>query len=735
MSARQEVVYERFTRGWNPYQVPKDTGAGVSAAHLRPRLLEQGQLVDARGLETTPDGVLRWRRDQFRIALPATATAANLRLLAEYKTDTHNQLLCICDEGANGVLHVLTADWTTAATQWTLGYEKFNGLSWSNEGYTLDDDGPYSWEQAGGYLFITCPGQNMKMWDGDTLQDVGLAPPLVAPAWTGSYEDSTDPLYVETDPDLVLTPGASSIGWASVPQGDAGHECRLIRDFGEEGRGDFDDKFKLNVTGHHYPGRFVLIARNNGATADWLNDRNVMVWVGDSGDGFDLVLDAHNYTGHRRFKDSAHLDFGVDYYLRFSRVGTTLTLDIHLQADRSDAPKRTVVEDYFADSFQYLTLAANWDYTDASASDSGTMSEIDLMTDSSVYDVSGILPQGNYRYVRTWGNALFESMPGPSSAGIVLKDDNHAIPLAWTESIPAGVLWQGVYRAYLYSLDVEASGSDWFLVGKVVPAPGAPTGTVGTAGSMGNGTYYYVITALDALGETIAGTQSAGKVVTGPSGSVVLAWAAVPEAVSYKVYRTTTSGVYTTPCYLGNPTAATYTDTALNASAGAPPAARTYEDNLPVEELGAQLLFDHALPPQGGKLVWHKDTLFLAAPSATSASYGTPETTNLSNVLFHSRLGEPFYWPGQSYFQIGNDEALLSPVSWGEYLFCWKANGFWALRGYDTSTWALEQITDRLGMVAANRAAAGPPGVLWADRRGLYLYDGTQKWSAPCRGF
>ena len=268
--------------------------------------------------------------------------------------------------------------------------------------------------------------------------------------------------------------------------------------------------------------------------------------------------------------------------------------------------------------------------------------------------------------------------------------------------------------------------SDWFLVGKVVPAPGAPTGTVGTAGSMGNGTYYYVITALDALGETIAGTQSAGKVVTGPSGSVVLAWAAVPEAVSYKVYRTTTSGVYTTPCYLGNPTAATYTDTALNASAGAPPAARTYEDNLPVEELGAQLLFDHALPPQGGKLVWHKDTLFLAAPSATSASYGTPETTNLSNVLFHSRLGEPFYWPGQSYFQIGNDEALLSPVSWGEYLFCWKANGFWALRGYDTSTWALEQITDRLGMVAANRAAAGPPGVLWADRRGLYLYDGTQ---------
>lgn len=110
-----------------------------------------------------------------------------------------------------------------------------------------------------------------------------------------------------------------------------------------------------------------------------------------------------------------------------------------------------------------------------------------------------------------------------------------------------------------------------------------PAGTPKTSGgSMADGTYYYVITALDAAGETIKSPQSSANTITGGggAGSVELTWNAVAGATSYKVYRTTVSGTYTTPAYIGNPTvngtaATPYVDTLLTPSAGAPPTATT----------------------------------------------------------------------------------------------------------------------------------------------------------------
>jgi len=105
---------------------------------------------------------------------------------------------------------------------------------------------------------------------------------------------------------------------------------------------------------------------------------------------------------------------------------------------------------------------------------------------------------------------------------------------------------------------------------------GTPTGTASTSGgNMATNTYYYVITALNGNGETIKSAQTAGIAVTGPTGSVALSWAPVYGATSYKVYRTTVSGIYNTPAYIANPTANSYTDTAAAASAGAPPTTNT----------------------------------------------------------------------------------------------------------------------------------------------------------------
>uniref|UniRef100_A0A6M3IDA1 Uncharacterized protein n=1 Tax=viral metagenome TaxID=1070528 RepID=A0A6M3IDA1_9ZZZZ len=104
--------------------------------------------------------------------------------------------------------------------------------------------------------------------------------------------------------------------------------------------------------------------------------------------------------------------------------------------------------------------------------------------------------------------------------------------------------------------------------------PAAATGTAATSGgSMADGTYYYVITAVNSYGETVAGTESDGVEISGGAGAgkITLSWTAISGATSYKIYRSTTSGTYATPALMGTATTGAYTDTALAASTGAPP--------------------------------------------------------------------------------------------------------------------------------------------------------------------
>jgi len=110
-----------------------------------------------------------------------------------------------------------------------------------------------------------------------------------------------------------------------------------------------------------------------------------------------------------------------------------------------------------------------------------------------------------------------------------------------------------------------------------ISAPGAPAATPSESGGLiGPGTYFYVITALTANGETLKGTESTpGAAIVGATGSVALSWTAVTGASTYKVYRTTASGTYGDPSYIANPAANSYTDIALNPSAGAPPVSST----------------------------------------------------------------------------------------------------------------------------------------------------------------
>jgi len=143
----------------------------------------------------------------------------------------------------------------------------------------------------------------------------------------------------------------------------------------------------------------------------------------------------------------------------------------------------------------------------------------------------------------------------------------------------------------------QAGGSDGHTMVRLVAdtatlsAPYSFAAAVGpTGGTWGaTGTRYWRITATNATGET-AGSLEASFNVTDTAKKVTLTWAAVAGATGYKVYRSATSGVYTTPALratLGAVT--TYDDEGAAVGAGALPSANTTGGAAP----------DYGTPPSG----------------------------------------------------------------------------------------------------------------------------------------
>jgi hypothetical protein len=99
-----------------------------------------------------------------------------------------------------------------------------------------------------------------------------------------------------------------------------------------------------------------------------------------------------------------------------------------------------------------------------------------------------------------------------------------------------------------------------------------PVAALATGGTLTVGTaLYYVITASDGSGETIQSTEVTATPTSGNQ-TINLTWTATQGAASYNVYRSTVTGVYTTPAKLVNVTTNSYSDTGGTAvSAGAPP--------------------------------------------------------------------------------------------------------------------------------------------------------------------
>jgi len=100
---------------------------------------------------------------------------------------------------------------------------------------------------------------------------------------------------------------------------------------------------------------------------------------------------------------------------------------------------------------------------------------------------------------------------------------------------------------------------------------GGGTLTIGTP-------YYYVVTSVDEVGETLASSEvtKTPAVVNGVNQQAIrLTWPSISGAISYNIYRSTTSGTYTTPALVTNVIYADYTDTGTAVATGAPPGSST----------------------------------------------------------------------------------------------------------------------------------------------------------------
>jgi hypothetical protein len=118
---------------------------------------------------------------------------------------------------------------------------------------------------------------------------------------------------------------------------------------------------------------------------------------------------------------------------------------------------------------------------------------------------------------------------------------------------------------YITNLDLQMA----------IPAPVLVSATASTTGgTLAAGSYWYVVTATTANGETVASNQF-GVATTGSTSSVVLPWLPVDGATGYKVYRGTSSGGENK--LLTTTTALTYTDTGTAGTTATPPVTNTAE--------------------------------------------------------------------------------------------------------------------------------------------------------------
>lgn len=242
------------------------------------------------------------------------------------------------------------------------------------------------------------------------------------------------------------------------------------------------------------------------------------------------------------------------------------------------------------------------------------------------------------------------------------------------ESEIYGRMWQGDVRATVAAKLIPALMQEeemWLLnSGQKLWAPSPPLATPAiTGGSLAAATYWILVTAVNANGETLAyqTTAVSSVVASGTTGSIALTIFTVPSAVSYNVYvgtgstqpansamwRQAAAGNFGSASALNQPTTtirqgyftATLTSNATSGTAYSTvvtagntsivvKSTETNTLNLPLTFDGAQALIYNSFGP-GGSLGIQGETPLVAQPASAG---GTFQLTDLDTVLENMAL-------------------------------------------------------------------------------------------------
>jgi len=443
----EEVIFDRFLRGANPYQAGAD--------NLYARLMEKDQVAYAGGVRVEPEGVLRKRLDRFRISRPSGAAGKTLLGIHEYRTGTNNQLLAAFSDG---VLYKLETDWENASpTQWNYTYELFASESWSAIGSSLPTSGRYAFAQCGEDLIIAHPGMATKRWDGSTLEDVGIATPTGKPLLVGGVEDLS--AWTEEDAGGYLNVSPNTKVTATNLPGNA--TAYLYKDFSADHFGDFVHTLEFQVTAADLGGYLILAGyTNDGATvpASWssglwvaayYDGSNVRVGIGINGAHY--ACNVVNYA----------LSLNTTYYVDIGRYGTNFIVYVYSDADKTQlvAQANYTVS---SDAYRYAYLCAAEGGTDTETI-SGYVENFDIHEQA--FD-TGVLPSGTYSYYYTWFNDNYESMPS-QVLHVRLTSSDKKISLQGIAPGPTGVTGRKIYRAYTSSTEPGAVGPAFLHVATI----------------------------------------------------------------------------------------------------------------------------------------------------------------------------------------------------------------------------------------------------------------------------
>lgn len=122
---------------------------------------------------------------------------------------------------------------------------------------------------------------------------------------------------------------------------------------------------------------------------------------------------------------------------------------------------------------------------------------------------------------------------------------------------------------------VGAAGIMGIAVEALAPPSQSALSTLGTGGTITAGTYKYVVTAINAVGETMASNEQT-VTTTGSTSTVTVTWTAVTGATGYNLYKTTSGGATGTELkYKSVGLVTTDIDTSPGTPTGALPASNT----------------------------------------------------------------------------------------------------------------------------------------------------------------